>query len=145
MTLFGRFLSATWLFASCWISKNLEPIRIAPDNPPSSLITTSLVESSEDEIDCDENVEDSAPKADDNGSIYHPSDPSDDSSSDSTDDSETSGDGDPNLIWFVLFLLKQIIWKQIWSTNHNPRNLIWFDLIFFHKIKFDLNLIWQRK
>ena len=142
MTLFGRFLSATWLFASCWISKNLEPIRIAPDNPPSSLITTSLVESSEDEIDCDENVEDSAPKADDNGSIYHPSD---DSYSDSTDDSETSGDGDPNLIWFVLFLLKQIIWKQIWSTNHNPRNLIWFDLIFFHKIKFDLNLIWQRK
>ena len=73
----------------------MEPIRIAPDNPPSSLITTSLVESSEDEIDCDENVEDSAPKADDSGSIYHPSD---DSYSDSTDDSETSGDGDPNLI-----------------------------------------------
>ena len=42
-------------------------------------------------------------------------------------------------IWFDLICFISVEannLKKIWSTNSNPRNLIWFDLIFFDKIKF---------
>ena len=36
-----------------------------------------------------------------------------------------------DLIWFGRLKQRPKNLKKIWNTNHDPRNLIWFDLIYF--------------